>query len=361
MKTHFLHRLDFPLIFISLLISSLGLIFLKSATYTCSSDYLSKQMIWLSLGILSWVVILKIGYQQLAEFSPLLYLINLSLLLFLLFAGSPKLGAQRWLHFKFITFQPSEFFKVVLILFLSRHLSLSPYYSAKELKELLVCAGFTLVPMLLIVKQPDLGTSLVLGFLFLLIIYLWGIRIKYLIFLILTALISSPLLWHLLKEYQKKRLLIFLNPHLDPLGAGYTVIQSKIAIGSGGMWGKGWLAGTQSQLNFLPEHHTDFIFSVIGEEWGFVGAGFLLLLYLFLILRAIRIAKLSKDEEGRLIAGGIAGMFLLHIFINVGMSMGIMPITGLPLLLISYGGSSLLTTFCAIGILLSIDRARRFD
>lgn len=373
MKHSFLKTLDIPLIIITLLISVLGLFFLKSATYTYPSNYLIKQTIWLILGILALIAVLKIGYLRLVETSPILYILSLFLFVLILFIGDPRLGAQRWFQFRFFTFQPSEFFKVVLILLLSRYLAYYPHslylnrglaegkYKRNELKEISVCGCLTLLPMLLILKQPDLGTALVLGFIFLIIIYIWGARIKYLFFIAVCSLLSLPLFWHLLRGYQKKRLLVFLNPDLDPLGAGYTVIQSKIAIGSGGLFGKGWLSGTQSQLNFLPEHHTDFIFCLIGEEWGFLGGLLIILLYLFLILRAVRIAALSKNRSGKLIAAGIAGLLLIHIIINIGMNIGIMPITGLPLPLISYGGSSLITTLCAIGLLLSVDRENRLS
>lgn len=368
LKPSFLRTLDIPLIVVTLLISVLGLFFLKSATYThspvdfCPANYLIKQIIWLILGILALIIVFKIGYLRLVELSPILYILTLFLFVLILLIGDPKLGAQRWFQFRFFTFQPSEFFKVVFILFLSRYLGSYPrslYLKRNGLKEISVCGCLTLLPMLLILKQPDLGTALVLGFIFLIIIYIWGARIKYIIFIAVCSLLSLPLLWHLLRGYQKRRLLVFLNPNLDPLRAGYTVIQSKIAIGSGGLFGKGWLSGTQSQLNFLPEHHTDFIFSVLGEEWGFLGGLLVILLYLFLILRAMRIAALSKNRTGKLIATGIAGLLLIHIIINIGMNIGIMPITGLPLPLISYGGSSLITTLCAIGLLLSVDRERR--
>ncbi len=362
MKHSFLRRLDIPLITVALVISILGLFFLKSATYTHSSNYLIKQVIWLILGVLSLLSILKIGYSRLIEISPILYVVSLALLILILVVGNPRLGAQRWLQFRFFTFQPSEFLKIVLILFLSRHLgyySPSAYYKRNELKEILVCGCLTLFPMFLILKQPDLGTALVLGFIFLTIIYVWGMKTKYLFFMVVSGLISLPVFWHFLKNYQKKRLLVFLNPNFDPLGAGYTVIQSKIAIGSGGLLGKGWLAGSQNQLNFLPEHHTDFIFSVIGEEWGFLGGLLIILLYLFLILRAIHIAALTKSRSGKLTAAGIAGLLLIHIVINIGMNIGIMPITGLPLPLISYGGSSLIVIMSSIGLLLSVDKERR--
>lgn len=360
----FFKTLDIPLIIITLLISALGLFFLKSATYTYSVNYLIKQIIWLILGILILIFVLKIGYVHLVEVSPILYLLILSLLILILLIGDFRLGAQRWLQLKFFNFQPSEFCKIILILLLSKYLGDHPrsfYLRRQELKQFFVCICLTLFPMVLILKQPDLGTALVLGFIFLIIIYIWGIRFKYLLFTICCGLLSLPLFWHFLKGYQKRRLLVFLDPNLDPLGAGWTIIQSKIAVGSGGLWGKGWLAGTQSQLNFLPEHHTDFIFSLIGEEWGFLGALLLIGLYLFLVLRAIHIATLSKKRTGKLVSAGVAGLFFIHIVINIAMTIGIMPITGLPLPLISYGGSSLIMTMSGIGLLLSVDRERRMS
>lgn len=358
-KRSSLTNLDISLIASALIISFLGLFFLKSATYTYSTNYLIKQIIWLVLGVLVLVVVFKIGYLRLTEISPILYIFVLFLLILILLIEDPKLGAQRWFQLKFFSFQPSEFSKIILVLLLSKHLgdySPSFYIRTNELKEILLCGILTLFPMALILKQPDLGTALVLSFVFLIIIYTWGVRIKYLLFMAIYGLLSLPLFWHFLREYQKKRLLVFLNPNLDPLGAGYTIIQSKIAIGSGGLLGKGWLAGTQSQLNFLPEHHTDFIFSLIGEEWGFLGALLIILLYLFLILRAIHIANLSKKRTGKLVATGVAGLFFIHIIVNIGMNIGIMPITGLPLPLISYGGSSLIMLMSSIGLLLSINK-----
>ena len=214
------------------------------------------------------------------------------------------------------------------------------------------------VPFILVLVQPDLGTALLLLPIFFATLFVAGARIKYLIAMVALGLGAMPFMWQILHGYQKQRLLVFLNPNIDPLGAGYTIIQSKIAIGSGGLFGKGWLSGTQSQLNFLPERHTDFIFSVVGEEWGYIGAAGLVLAYLFIVRRALTIASLTSDIYGKLIANGIAVMFAFQIIINIGMTIGLMPVVGIPLPLVSYGGSSVVATFLAIGLLLNISMRR---
>jgi rod shape determining protein RodA len=214
------------------------------------------------------------------------------------------------------------------------------------------------MPFALVLLQPDLGTALLLVPVFFAMLFVGGARLKYLVIMFTMGLISMPFLWHFLRGYQKQRLMVFINPNIDPLGAGYTIIQSKIAIGSGGIFGKGWLAGTQSQLNFLPERHTDFIFSVIGEEWGLLGALGLLTVYLLISNRAFRIAALTHDMYGKLVATGIAVMISLQVIINIGMTVGLMPVVGIPLPLVSYGGSSMIATALAAALLLNIAMRR---
>jgi len=211
-----------------------------------------------------------------------------------------------------------------------------------------------LAPFLLILGQPDLGTALMLVPVFFTLLYIWGAKLKHLFFIIGCGLVMSPLSWFLLKDYQKERIMVFMNPDIDPLGAGYTVIQSRIAIGSGGAFGKGWLSGTQNQLNFLTERHTDFIFSVAGEEWGFVGGAILIALYYVLVKRAFEIARKTDDPCGTLAACGMATIMGIQVIVNISMTMGFMPVVGLPLPLVSYGGSSLLVTMIALGLLESV-------
>jgi rod shape determining protein RodA len=223
-----------------------------------------------------------------------------------------------------------------------------------DLKSLVVPCLLLGVPFILVLLQPDLGTALLMLPIFFAILLVGGARVKYIVWMIAIGLAGLPVFWHFLREYQKQRLLVFLNPNIDPLGAGYTIIQSKIAVGSGGLFGKGWLAGTQNQLNFLPERHTDFIFSVIGEEWGFLGALIVVFLYFVIVQKAFTIANLTSDRFGKLIATGIGVLLGFQVIINIGMTIGLMPVVGIPLPLVSYGGSSLLSTLVAIGLLLNV-------
>jgi rod shape determining protein RodA len=243
-------------------------------------------------------------------------------------------------------------------------LVLARYIGSKTVELFYLSKFFLLLallalPLLLILKQPDLGSALLLVPVSVILMYVGGIRARWLSWIFIMAAASSPLIWHFLKDYQRERLEVFINPQDDPLGAGYNIIQSTIAIGSGGISGKGYMQGTQTQLSFIPEHHTDFIFSVVGEEWGFVGCLVVLGLYFFMIQKTFQISRKARDREGSLLALGIAGMFTVQIIINVGMTVGLLPVTGLTLPFISYGGSSLMFSYAAIGILLNISYANR--
>jgi rod shape determining protein RodA len=286
-------------------------------------------------------------------------------LLLAFFLGSVRLGAQRWLRFGLFNFQPSELAKIVMTIFFAR------YFSRKSTEDVSLLSGkfgifrgliiplfFIAIPMGLIIQQPDLGTGMILLFLFMSMLYLTNVKLRYIVILTLLVILPMPFVWHLLKDYQKDRLLVFLNPNIDPLGAGYTVIQSKIAIGSGGFFGRGWLSGTQSQLRFLPEAHTDFIFAGFSEEWGLLGGIGLLFLYFLLIRQGFLIAQRTQDHFGKLMALGISLMLSIQVIINIAMNMGLAPIVGIPLPLMSYGGSSVFVTFIALGILVNIDKTR---
>lgn len=365
---------DFMLLLTAILIFGIGLFFLYSASYQHTyrlsgflpQSFLLRQIIWFGLGLLIGLVILQIDYHKWLELAFPLYGLGLILLILILMGSEARFGAQRWITFGNITLQPSEFIKLVTILALARYLGQRKANQEQGLsakgtlpkKELLVSFLIAGVPFLLIVKQPDLGTALTLVPILFAVLYVWGVRLRTLILIFAGFALSSPLFWHLLKDYQKRRILVFLNPNLDPLGAGYTIIQSKIAIGSGGLFGKGWLSGTQNQLNFLPERHTDFIFSVVGEEWGFLGAALLLVLYFFLLWRAISCIQNTSLLTGRLLATGITVLLMFQVVINIAMTMGLVPVVGLPLPLISYGGSSLLSTMIAIALLLNIGKRR---
>lgn len=336
----------------ALAIFILGLVFLFSSTYPHNMDYVLKQAIWFLIGALVFMAIININYRKIVGISSLFYIITIVLLLAVLVFGSRKLGAQRWLTVGSFNIQPSEFAKLFITLYLVQYLANRKSYH--NIKDLFVPFLVISIPFVLIMKEPDLGTALMLVPVLFMLLYVWATPLKYLMSLIVFGLALSPLGWFLLKDYQKDRLLVFMDPGIDPLGAGYTVIQSRIAIGSGGLLGKGWLSGTQNQLNFLAERHTDFIFSVAGEEWGFVGGVILISLYYLLVRRALAIAEKSDDPCGKLLATGLAAVIGVQVIVNISMTMGFMPVVGLPLPLVSYGGSSLLVTMTAIALLESI-------
>jgi rod shape determining protein RodA len=280
------------------------------------------------------------------------------MLLAVMLVGQSALGAQRWISIGPISIQPSEFSKLIMIVSLATMLE-DRVGKLNTLHDLLPVAAYVGVPFLLVLKQPDLGTSLVFMAIFLGMIFACGINLRLLGGFFAAGVAMMPILWHFLKDYQKMRIMVFMDPNVDPLGSGYHIIQSKIAIGSGMLFGKGLFEGTQSQLNFLPENHTDFIFAVVGEELGFIGVVLLLLLYLVVLWRGMKIAKDASDMFGRLLAVGITSMLAFHVLVNVGMTLGIMPVTGIPLPLMSYGVSSLTTNIMSIAILLNIQRRKQ--
>jgi rod shape determining protein RodA len=277
------------------------------------------------------------------------------LLVVLLFTAKEVHGAQRWIRLFGIGFQPSELVKLITLFALARYLD-DVRERIREIPFLLIAIAIAAVPAVLIVLQPDLGTSLVLAVLLGAMLLAAGAKRRHLLGLGICGAGMAPLLWAFLKDYQKARLLSFINPNLDPLGSSYQVIQSKIAIGAGGFIGKGWLAGTQSQLNFLPEQHTDFIFSVFAEQWGFIGSFILVLLYTGLLFQALKIAGSARDFLGSMLAVGIIAIIAFQVLVNLLMTVGFMPVTGIPLPFMSYGGSSLLTMMACVGLLLGIEK-----
>jgi len=350
-------ELDKTLIFLVIILFAIGLLCLYSASYNkgveVGKNFVLKQLTWMGIGLLILIFILLINYQNIVDFGYALYILGLFLLLLVLAFGHTRLGAQRWFSIAGFSFQPSEFNKIIYIIMMTAYLG-HARDSILNIKGLLVPLLLTAPPFILILLQPDLGTALILIPVLLAMLFIAGAQVRHLIVLGLCGLASSPLFWHFLKGYQKKRLLVFLNPNIDPLGAGYTIIQSKIAIGSGGFFGKGWLGGTQNQLNFLPERHTDFIFSVIGEEWGFLGAVVLVALYFLVLKRGLIIIEQTTDIYGKLLGTGLVTMLGFQIFVNISMTLGVMPVVGVPLPLISYGGSSLWTSLIAIALLLNV-------
>ncbi len=353
------------IIIITIVLMLIGLAAIYSATLELSIEgakmVFYRQLIWFVLGIATLLIVSNINFRRFYEIAYPLYGLSLVFLVIVLIKGREISGAQRWLELGEFNFQPSELSKFAVILLLSRYLSHKRFYFNKfdrAYQELIVPFIFVSLPMGLIFLQPDLGTSVLIFIIFLTVLFLSDLGLRYFLSFLGIILGALPFLWHFLKDYQRDRLLVFLNPNIDPLGAGYTIIQSKIAIGSGIFLGKGWLSGTQNQLNFLPERHTDFIFSVIGEEWGFLGALALLVLYYFLINDAIKIVRQSKDRFGSFLAAGIVSLLTFQALINILMTLGIFPVVGLSLPFISYGGSSLVIFCFLIGILLSINRRR---
>ncbi|MFQ5867021.1 MAG: rod shape-determining protein RodA [bacterium] len=423
-------RFDFYLILAMILLIAIGCLMIYSAMYgsPAKAPFYARQGLYALLGMVVIIVVMGINYQLFNQYGKWIYLFSLLLLVLVLFFGKSVRGARSWLPIGNLTFQPAEFAKLGLIIMLAHYLSNYPE-AMKRISGLIVPFLLTLTPFALIMLQPDPGSALVFLAIFLVMLYLGGARIIYLISFISMGILALgiPLLLALdsqnktflsrifsnfsstfgfiiivmvaigflcyilsrlrfrvrvnhflfaslvvcggimlsyplklfLKEYQKMRLVCFIKPSIDPLGAGYQIIQSQISIGSGGFLGKGLLAGTQGKLGFLPAQYTDFIFSLLSEEMGFIGAAFLILLFSILLLRGIRIASLARNRFGILLAGGIVALFLFQITVNLGMTMGIMPVTGLPLPFVSYGGSALITFMAAGGILLNI-YSRRF-
>jgi len=352
-------------------IACIGLAAVYSATYTAKgpSTLFTKQLVWVALGSIAMFVAIVLDYHTVGRYAYVLYAASLLLLLLVMVMGRTGMGAQRWLAIGPFAFQPSEFAKLSITLALARYFAEDPRRGGYELRDLAIPAGMVLVPLVLVLKQPDLGTALMLLLTSSLLVIIAGIRIRSVlivaaigVLIVSAVLLVSPVrnkIWGSLKPYQQNRIKAFIDPSSDPLGSGYHANQSKIAVGSGQITGKGFRKGTQSQMAFLPERHTDFIFAVISEETGFIGASALVLLYLALLLIGVDTAKNAKDRLGVLMAGGIVSMISLYVFINVGMAVGIVPVVGVPLPLVSYGGTSIITTFIALGLLLNI-QARRF-
>jgi rod shape determining protein RodA len=362
-----IHNFDWILLGVTVLISLIGILTIYSATRTLGIEdhpaFYLKQATWLILGLSVLFFIVSFDYIWLSRYSLVMYIIGFVLLIIVFIAGRIGMGAQRWLSLGPISFQPSEFFKLFYIVMLARYLSLikGPLDTVSFMR---VFFFITFFPFVLLVKQPDLGTAIMILIIFICLIIAKGLRKKITILFITIGLISLPffgnIFWGRLKDYQKSRLIAFMEPESDHTGIGYHLNQSKITVGSGKFLGKGYLQGTQGPFRFLPEKHTDFIFAVFAEEWGFFGSSILLFLYLVLILRGLDTARKAKDDFGRLLALGITFMFFIYFVVNVGMTLGVMPVVGIPLPFMSYGGTALLSNLIAIGILINI-RTRRFE
>ena len=349
-------HIDLPLLVGILLLCGYGLVVLYSATGQ-DLGQVQRQAVRLLVAFAVLFLVAQINPITLRRWSPWLYLAGVLMLVAVLVFGEIGKGAQRWLDLGVIRFQPSELVKLAVPLMIAWYLaekSLPP-----SPRRLAVAAALTLGPVVLIAKQPDLGTALLVGSAGVFVLFLAGISWRLISGLGLAAAAAAPAVWYLMHDYQRQRVLTFLDPEKDPLGAGYHIIQSKIAIGSGGMYGKGWLNGTQSQLDFLPERHTDFIFAVLSEEFGLIGVVVLIAIYLGIIARGLYIASRAQDTFTRLLAGSLTLVFFVYLFVNTGMVSGLLPVVGVPLPLVSYGGTSLVTLMAGFGILMSIHTHRR--
>lgn len=359
-RRRFLSQFDFPLFATVIFLSMIGLLGVYSATaeHEATQALFAKQGLWLGLGLLACVLAMSLDYHFLIDRAFLLYGLSLLVLTGVLLFGTEINGSRSWLRFGGVGFQPSEFAKVALVLALARYLSeLNAGYL--RYRHLLTLAGITLAPVLLVVMQGDLGTALTYVPILLGATLVTGLRTRFLIVLLVVMVLVAPVGWFTLKDYQKQRILVTFNPDLDPQGAGYQTKQSLIAVGSGGVTGKGLGNGRQSQLGFVPEIHSDFIFSLLAEEWGLLGGAVILLLYLFLLLRIIDVGERARDRAGILIVTGVASLLSFHVIVNTGMTLGVMPAIGIPLPLLSYGGSATLSCYIAVGLVLNVD-GRRF-
>ncbi len=399
----FLREIDFGIIIPALMLITIGVFAVYSATYApdaAATHYFSRQLIYAFVGVLLIFGITFLPYKVIYNFSYLFYALAILLLILVLVKGVKGFGAERWLALGPLRLQPSEFAKIARVLVVARYLSQN-YRDINHPRHLLIVSLMILLPFVLIAKQPDLGTSLVFLALIVPMIYVAGIS-GFFMFAILSPVVTmlvsfnlyafmawilvisiilflvsqklsvkvlvfslhiavgalTPILWNSLHDYQKQRILTFVQPEKDPQGAGYQIIQSKVAIGSGGVWGKGFLQGSQSHLNFLPAHHTDFIFSVLGEEHGFIGVFSVLMIFLFLFIYLLYLANQVKSPFSRLALIGLMTILFFHTFINIAMTIGLAPVTGLPLPFLSYGGSFLLTTCLIVGIAMNFSRNR---
>lgn len=328
--------------------------------HSVSPSWVIPQLIRLAIAITAMLVMAQISPEVYRRWTPAIFIVCVLMLVAVLVVGHTGKGAQRWLDLGFTKFQPSEIMKLIMPFAVAYYIS--QHTLPVRLRNAAVALLIVIIPTLLIAKQPDLGTSILVASSGIFVLFLSGISWWYIGIAVTAVLAFIPVMWfYLMHDYQRGRVMTLFNPEADPLGAGYHIIQSKIAIGSGGVWGKGWQLGTQSQLEFLPERHTDFIFSVFSEEFGFVGVLLLLTIYLFIIARGLWIANNAQDAFTKLVAGSIILTFFVYIFVNIGMVSGLLPVVGVPLALISYGGTSIVTLLAGFGVLMSFNTHKRFN
>ncbi|MDQ5986068.1 MAG: Peptidoglycan glycosyltransferase MrdB [Syntrophus sp. SKADARSKE-3] len=353
---------DWTLLILVLGICAIGVMNIYSTGFSLVSAKHSplyiKQMQWIMIGLLFMIMAFFVDYRVINQYVYVLYGASLLLLIVVAIYGFTTHGSQRWFAIGGFSFQPSEISKLTLILALARYFNDHRASGGYDLKDLWIPFFIMILPFVLIIRQPDLGTALMHFLIFCVFVLFVGIRLQAILVASVGALVMMPVAWHFMRDYQKDRILMFFSPERDPLGAGYHIIQSMIAVGSGGFLGKGYLKGTQTQLKFLPEQQTDFVFSVFAEEWGFLGGLILISMFLILILWGLKIAMHSRDYLGTLIAYGITMLLFCGVFINMGMVLGILPVVGVPLPFLSYGGSAIVVLMTGIGLLMNISTRR---
>ena len=362
MRRQELKNIEWTILICAIILAGIGLVALYSVSYNSDFSELKKQVIWLGISLVAMIIVIFIDYEVIAKVSPIWYVLFCILLVGVLFTV-PIDGASRWFNLGSFTFQPAEFSKVFVILctaYVMSRIQENGMNRINKIGWLLLVSLVAALPIGLVIKEPDHGTAMAYIMAILFMLFAAGIDKKYIITVILIGAISVPLLYnYVLPDYAKTRIDVFLNPELDPRGSGYNIIQSKLAVGAGELIGMGLLQGNQTQLGYLYPKTTDFIFAAIGEELGFITTALIVILYVFLITKAIYVAKTSRDNLGSYIAAGIAGVFFFHMAENIGMTIGLLPISGIPLPFISYGGSSLITSFVCIGLLLNISSKRQ--
>lgn len=362
MQKKMFKNFEWGILICTIILLAIGLVALFSATQNSDYEEFKKQIMWIGISIPVIVVVILVDYEILAKISPVIYGLSLISLVAVLFT-EPINGATSWFNIGPFSFQPAEFAKIAVVLFMANVIVKLQQKGRDEINrfcKLGIILATVAVPTLLIIKQPDYGTALAFLVALIFMLYVAGINKKYIITAVLLVVILVPLAYlFILPDHAKARIDVYLNPNLDPRGDGYNIIQSKLAIGAGQIFGMGLFKGNQTQLGYLYPKTTDFIFAVISEEMGFVVAGAIIVLYVILITKSIQVAKTAKDDLGSYIATGIVGIFFFHMLENIGMTMGLLPITGIPLPFVSYGGSSMLTNLTLIAILLNISTRRK--
>ena len=353
---------DWTLFLLVLSFVAIGITTIYSANYNLATGHAGslpmRQLTWLGLGLIAMFVAISFDYHYIDRLAYPFYGLMLLLLVLVDIIGHSGGGSQRWINLGFFRLQPSEPAKLAIVLVMAKYFQSDEPAKGYSLRDLWVPFAIVAPLIFLTLIQPDLGTAIILGIVFISMVLMGGLRLRSFACLVAAGIACLPIGWQFLKTYQRNRILTFLDPDRDPLGAGYHVIQSQIAVGSGKLFGKGWLHGTQNRLNFLPEQHTDFIFAVFSEEWGFVGCAVLLLLFVVMIAYCLRVVQRAKDRFGALLVFGMLSIIFWHVTINVSMVTGLMPVVGVPLPMVSYGGSALATIMFAVGVIINVSMRR---